>query len=61
MVDLTKCKGGDCPFKENCYRYTAEACEYMQSYFVGPLYKANKEDEEVIKCEYFIQNYDDAS
>lgn len=34
MADITKCEGGDCPLKERCYRYTAEADELHQSYFV---------------------------
>jgi hypothetical protein len=38
MTDITKCKGQigatDCPYKENCYRYTAKADKYGQSYFI---------------------------
>lgn len=34
MSDITKCKGNNCPVKENCYRFTAPADEFMQSYFV---------------------------
>lgn len=33
MADITKCEGGNCPIKENCYRYTAPEGMY-QSYFV---------------------------
>ena len=34
MSDITKCKGTNCPVKEHCYRFTAEASEFMQSWFV---------------------------
>lgn len=46
MSDITKCKGTDCPVKENCYRYTAKANELWQSYFVEPPIKDGK-------CEMF--------
>jgi hypothetical protein len=36
MADITKCKGEGCPIKESCYRFTAEASKYMQSYFFTP-------------------------
>jgi hypothetical protein len=36
-MDITKCLGEkgaiDCPYKEKCYRFTAEADDY-QSYFM---------------------------
>jgi hypothetical protein len=31
MSDITKCTNSDCPLKESCYRWTAEAEEH-QSY-----------------------------
>ena len=31
-MDGTKCEGKDCPFKEECYRFTAPVNEYGQSY-----------------------------
>ena len=38
MTDICKCKGEDgkiiCPYKDQCYRYTAKADEYAQSYFM---------------------------
>jgi len=34
MSDITKCKGTNCPVKEHCYRFTAEASEFMQSWFL---------------------------
>jgi len=46
MADITMCRGDDCPLKNNCHRYTANASEYRQSYFVDPPYV----DDE---CDYF--------
>ena len=46
MPDITMCHGGDCPHKEKCYRFTANADELYQSYFVDPPYKDGK-------CEYY--------
>lgn len=43
MPDITMCYGGDCPYKERCYRYTAKPDEY-QSYFVKPPFKDDKCD-----------------
>lgn len=37
MADITKCSGEGCPFKENCYRYTAPE-GYWQSYFMKTPY-----------------------
>jgi hypothetical protein len=34
MADITKCKGTNCPMKQNCYRYTAKEDEFYQAYFV---------------------------
>ncbi|MCP4645816.1 MAG: hypothetical protein GY851_35550 [bacterium] len=34
MADITKCRGGRCPWRANCYRYTAPADPVAQSYFV---------------------------
>lgn len=33
MADITMCWGGDCPSKDTCYRFTANADKYRQSYF----------------------------
>lgn len=35
------CKGGNCPLKDLCYRYTAKADEY-QSYFIKEPYTLEK-------------------
>jgi hypothetical protein len=34
MADITKCKGINCPVKDNCYRYTARDSGLYQSWFV---------------------------
>lgn len=48
MPDITKCHGQigatDCPYKENCYRFTATADKYGQSYFIELPLKNNKCD-----------------
>ena len=44
--DITMCVGTDCPHKEGCYRFTAKANEYRQSYFTVPPIKDGK-------CEYY--------
>ena len=48
MADICKCLGQigelNCPYKENCYRYTAKADEYGQSYFMELPLKNNKCD-----------------
>lgn len=43
MADITMCKGGDCPLKEQCYRYKA-TMSFYQSYFVEPPFKDGKCD-----------------
>lgn len=48
MTDITKCWGEkeeiNCPYKESCYRYTAKADKYGQSYFMELPLKNNKCD-----------------
>lgn len=34
MADITKCKGINCPVRDNCYRYTARDSGFYQSWFV---------------------------
>jgi hypothetical protein len=46
MSDITKCKGTDCPVKENCYRFTAKSNDLHQSYFAESPIKDGK-------CEMF--------
>jgi len=40
--DITMCKGGECPFKTMCHRYTATPDEIYQSYFPEPPFKIKK-------------------
>lgn len=35
------CKGTNCPYKESCYRFTANPNEFRQSYFIEPPFKDN--------------------
>jgi len=46
MADITMCRDGTCPKKEQCYRFTANKNEFWQSYFTESPRKS--ED-----CEYF--------
>lgn len=43
-MEITKCSGDNCPHKENCYRFTAEAEDMWESYFVEPPIKDGKCD-----------------
>lgn len=62
-MDISKCKGGSCPLRLNCYRYTAEESE-LQSYFTEPPYKMNMMLDDGFKnfgvvtssCTYFWNN-----
>lgn len=45
MPDITKCEGGDCHLKYNCYRFIS-ADSMQQAYFVGTPYKDGK-------CDFF--------
>ena len=61
MADITMCQGvkrdndhnvtQECPMKDNCYRYTATANEYRQSWFMVIPY-----DFETNKCSNFWDN-----
>ena len=50
MADITKCEDTLCPSKETCYRYTAPASEYYQSYGLF-----NRE-EDAINCDMYWDN-----
>jgi len=43
------CSGKDCPFKEACYRFTAEKNQIKQSFFVEPPIKNGD-------CEMYTSN-----
>jgi hypothetical protein len=51
MPDISKCKGGNCPLAFNCYRFTAKANPYRQSYFAEVPW-----DEEKKECNYYLPN-----
>ena len=51
MPDIAMCKGEDCPLAFNCYRHTAKANPYAQSYFAEAPW-----DEEKKECEYYLPN-----
>ena len=50
MADIAKCEDNLCPSKETCYRYTALASEYYQSYG-----KFNRE-EDAYNCDMYWYN-----
>ena len=49
MVDMAMCRNKKCPVREKCYRYTAKANKYWQSYTNGEYTRKNG-------CELFIPN-----
>lgn len=51
MPDIAMCRGTDCPLAFNCYRHTAKANPYRQSYFFKPPW-----DEEANNCDYYLPN-----
>ena len=64
MADITKCVGvlttaqdgivGKCEKRESCYRYTAQANEFRQSYFCeAPLKYVDKKQ----VCDYYYPIY----
>lgn len=55
MVDMCKCEGKNCKIKEQCYRYTAKADEYYQSWFDG-CPAEEFPDGSQSGCLYFIQD-----
>jgi hypothetical protein len=50
MSDITKCNGGDCPLKQECYRHTAPDSKH-QSYFVLHPFSTNKDGR--VACDMF--------
>jgi len=47
MPDITMCTGGECPYKEKCYRHRARP-DIQQAWFDRPPFKGDE-------CEFFIQ------
>ena len=50
MADISMCPGTECPVKEKCYRFTATASEFMQSYFFEPPFEIK---DGVVTCEMY--------
>jgi len=53
MSDITKCTGKDCPFKDDCKRFTTEGNDYWQSWFFEPPFKIV---DDKFKCDMFWVN-----
>lgn len=47
--DISMCANENCGLKKKCYRFTAEPCEWMQSY-------SDFEQDDKGFCEYFWDN-----
>jgi hypothetical protein len=64
MPDISMCKGGSCPLRLHCHRYTAKAEELGQTYFKDPPYKMSMITDEhhgyvgvvTTTCAYFWNN-----
>lgn len=52
MADITKCKGNECPLKNECYRFKANANDPWQSYFTTIPYVEVPNAKEPY-CQYF--------
>lgn len=52
MADITMCKGNNCSMKDSCYRHTATANEFWQSWFIVVPYEPAKQP----TCDYFWNN-----
>lgn len=51
MPDITMCRDKECPACRFCYRFTAKAHNYRQSFFSETPRNINSD-----VCEYFIPN-----
>lgn len=54
MADITMCDDHACPFAAHCYRYTAPASEFRQSWFVDKVRRID--DAGVSTCGYYMPN-----
>lgn len=52
-MDISKCKGEDCPLKDKCYRYTVISTDRWQSYLMNPPYR---EEKGKTVCDLFIKD-----
>jgi hypothetical protein len=51
VADVTMCKGTSCPLKDTCYRFTAPANEYWQSFFTDVPF-----DKDTEFCDHFWED-----
>ena len=51
MADISMCSGEGCPKKTTCYRYTAEANPYRQSFLSDVIYEESNSN-----CLNFIED-----
>jgi hypothetical protein len=54
VSDISKCKNETCPLKESCWRYTAPASSFWQSY--GHFQYEITEDGKEVTCVYYWNN-----
>lgn len=54
MPDISMCNGGECPWKDKCYRFMAYPNPYHQAYFTDPPWKDNT-------CDYFMKYYEQST
>ncbi len=67
MSDISACKGGECPLRLHCHRYTCPKEELGQSYFTDPPYKVGMITDKLFNsvgvmtftCPFFWNNYKD--
>ncbi len=50
MYDIALCKGGECPFKEYCFRHTAEVLGRQDFFGTIPYHFPSR------SCAYFYEN-----
>lgn len=54
MADITMCNVTDCPVKEKCHRFTADANPYRQSWFTEPPFEIYDNGGGIkMKCDMF--------
>jgi hypothetical protein len=55
-MDITMCKGDNCPLKDQCFRHTAKPDEYQSYFTVVPFKIKNNE----FKCHYLWTDNNEA-
>jgi len=50
MADIAKCNDVLCPSKDKCYRFTAPASKFMQSYLIS------ERESDAVNCDMFWDN-----